>query len=214
LKKIALTLIDILSVLLIVCAVCVLLTVLLTRSNEAPSIFGYSMFRVMTGSMEPAITTDSLIVTHETDPADLEPGDIITFYSSDPMLDGAVNTHRIVSVTQEADGQYVFVTRGDANNVDDHYETRAEDVIGQVVFISHFLGLLIRLLSNPLVFVPIILLPLAVLLIRNLWNTISLARMIAKQEQEQAIRQAVEEVRRRQKQQREQEEKTTEDQTK
>jgi signal peptidase I len=200
LKKIALAVIDALSVLIILCAVAVLLTVLLTGSDKAPSIMGYSVFRVTTGSMEPAIPTNSLIVTHTTDPAELEPGDIITFYSRDPMLNGAVNTHRIVSVTQE-DGQYVFSTRGDANNVDDRYDTQEDDLIGQVVFSSYFLGILVRLLANPLIFIPVILLPLAVLLLRNFWHTISLARQIAKKEEERAIRQAMEEIRKKQRQQ-------------
>jgi signal peptidase I len=200
LKKIALAVIDALSVLIILCAVAVLLTVLLTGSDKAPSIMGYSVFRVTTGSMEPAIPTNSLIVTHTTDPAELEPGDIITFYSRDPMLNGAVNTHRIVSVTQE-DGQYVFSTRGDANNVDDRYDTQKDDLIGQVVFSSYFLGILVRLLANPLIFIPVILLPLAVLLLRNFWHTISLARQIAKKEEERAIRQAMEEIRKKQRQQ-------------
>lgn len=199
-KKIALAVIDALSVLIILCAVAVLLTVLLTGSDKAPSIMGYSVFRVTTGSMEPAIPTNSLIVTHTTDPAELEPGDIITFYSRDPMLNGAVNTHRIVSVTQE-DGQYVFSTRGDANNVDDRYDTQEDDLIGQVVFSSYFLGILVRLLANPLIFIPVILLPLAVLLLRNFWHTISLARQIAKKEEERAIRQAMEEIRKKQRQQ-------------
>jgi signal peptidase len=200
LKKIIFIILDVLSVVIIVCAVGVLLTVLLTRSDKAPSIMGYSVFRVMTGSMEPTIPVNSLIVTHETDPAELEPGDIITFYSGDPLLDGAVNTHRIVSVSQVGE-KYTFVTRGDANNVDDSYQTEQSDVIGQVVFVSCFLGALVRLLSNPLIFIPIILLPLVMMLVRNLWNTISLARIIAKQEEEEAIRQAVEEIRKRQEKQ-------------
>jgi hypothetical protein len=95
----------------------------------------------------------------------------------------------------------VFSTRGDANNVDDRYDTQEDDLIGQVVFSSYFLGILVRLLANPLIFIPVILLPLAVLLLRNLWHTISLARQIAKQEEERAIRQAMEEIRKKQRQQ-------------
>jgi signal peptidase I len=145
--------------------------------------------------MEPTIRTDALIAVQQIDPSKLQEGDIITFYSRDPSLDGAVNTHRIVSIEEE-NGQYLFTTRGDANNVDDHYTTLEEDLIGKVVFISYPLGKLTRLISNPLIFIPIVLIPLAVLLLINLRNTISLARRIAKEEEEQAVREAVEALRR------------------
>jgi signal peptidase I len=194
LKKIILNLINTLSVIVIVCAVVVLLTVLLTGSDKAPSLMGYSVFRVMTGSMEPSISLDSMIVVQKTDPAELKEGDVISFFSSDPSLDGAVNTHRIVSV-EEDNGYYTFTTKGDANNVEDHYLTTEDDLIGKVVFSSLFLGKLVRLVSNPLIFVPVIILPLLIMLVANLWQTISLAKKIAREEEEKAVRDALDALR-------------------
>jgi signal peptidase I len=190
-KKWIYRIVDGISVLIIACAVFVLLTVLLTGSGEAPSILGYSVFRVMTGSMEPTIPTDALIVVQKVDPVGLEVGDIISFYSRDPSLDGAVNTHRIIAIDQK-DGAYSFTTRGDANNIDDHYQTTEADLIGKVIFSSVVWGKAVRLLSNPLIFLPVIILPLAVMLIMNLYRTISLAKKIAREEEEAAIREALE----------------------
>ena len=68
-RKIFLNIINVVSVIIITSAVVVLLTVVLTRSGEAPNIFGYSVFRVLTGSMEPAIETDSLILVRRIDPS-------------------------------------------------------------------------------------------------------------------------------------------------
>lgn len=48
-----------------------------------------------------------------------------------------------------------------------------------------------RLVSNPLKFVPIILVPLAIILIANLVKTVSYARKIAKDEEEAAIKEAI-----------------------
>jgi signal peptidase len=185
--------IDGISVLIIVCAVLVLLKVVLTGSGEAPSVFGYSVFRVMTGSMEPELETGSLIVVRKIEPAALKEGDIISFYSRDASLDGAVNTHRIVAI-QENDGGYSFTTRGDANNVDDRYPVAEEDLIGKVIYSSVGLGKLVRLLSNPLIFIPVICLPLGIMMITNLVHTISLAKQIAKEEEEKAVREAIEEL--------------------
>jgi signal peptidase I len=193
-KKVSLTIVNALCVLVIVCAVSILLSVLLTGSGQAPSILGYSMFRVTTSSMEPTIAADSLIIVRQTEPESLQVGDIISFYSRDPALDGMVNTHRIVEIEQDGDS-WLYTTKGDANNVNDQYTTQEEDIVGTVIFISYPLGKLVRLISNPLIFIPVIILPLAIILLLNLWQTISLAKKIAKEEEEIAIREAMEVIR-------------------
>ena len=62
---------------------------------------GYTVFRITTGSMRPAYDTDTLILVKKTDPAEIKVGDVISFYSADPALDGAVNTHRVIAVEQD-----------------------------------------------------------------------------------------------------------------
>lgn len=194
-KKLFFHLINIVSVIIIVMAVCVLLTVVLTKSGEAPNIFGYSVFRVLTGSMEPTIETNSLIVVKRTDPSEIKKDDIISFYSKDPSHGGAVNTHRVVSAEQDGE-QWCYTTKGDANQVVDSYITTSNELIGKVVFTSHPLGILVRLLANPLIFIPVILIPLFIILFTNLIRTIRLAKQMAKEEEEAAVREALEEIKR------------------
>ena len=50
-------------------------------------------------------------------------------------------------------------------------------------------------MSNPLIFVPIILVPLAIILITNLVKTVSYARKIAKDEEEAAVKEAIQYIR-------------------
>lgn len=190
LKKLIYGIINTVSVLVIAIAIIVLCTVVLTKPGKAPEIMGYTVFRVTTGSMEPTYPVDTLIIVKRTDPAKIQTGDIISFYSSDPALGGAVNTHRVVSAEQD-EGQWIYRTKGDANNTVDPYEVRSDDLLGRVIYHSITLGKMSRLTANPLIFVPLILLPLAVILISNLIHTISLARKIAKQEEEQAVKEAV-----------------------
>ena len=97
LKKIVLNIINGVSVIIIAAAVLVLLTVVLTKSGDVPNILGYSVFRVMTGSMEPAIETDSLIVVKRVEASEIKIGDVISFFSQDPAHGGAVNTHRVTA---------------------------------------------------------------------------------------------------------------------
>ena len=113
-KKVIFALINFLSIAIIAAAVAVLCIVLMTKPGKAPSVLGYTVLRVTTGSMAPTYEVDTLIVVKKTDPAEIREGDVISFYSLDPALDGAVNTHRVVS-RKKRDG-YIYQTKGDANN--------------------------------------------------------------------------------------------------
>lgn len=181
------------AIALILASVFVLLSVVLTPAGQVPQVLGYSVFRVMTGSMEPEIREDSLLVVKKTPPEDIAPGDVISFFSPDPMLEGAVNTHRVVRIEKE-NGRIQFITKGDANVIEDAYPTDGSALVGRVVFKSYGLGKTVRLLSNPLVFGTIILLPLLVIMLMNLYRAVRIAADIAKKEEEEAVRQALEEI--------------------
>lgn len=178
---------------LILVSVFVLLSVVLTPAGQVPQVLGYSVFRVMTGSMEPEIREDSLLVVKKTPPEDIAPGDVISFFSPDPMLEGAVNTHRVVRVEKE-NGRTQFITKGDANVIEDTYPVDASALVGRAVFKSYGLGRVVSLLSNPLVFGIIILLPLVIILVMNLCRAVRIAADMAKKEEEEAVRKALEEI--------------------
>ncbi len=180
-KKIITGIIDAVSVVLIVFAIGILLTVIMTRKGEAPDFLGYSSFRVLTGSMEPAIPPDAMVVTRRADPGEISEGDIISYYSPDPELGGSVVTHRVTGV--ESDGGSVWYrTKGDANAVEDEYPVSHEAVIGKLVFTSAVFGKAVRLAANPLVFVLLILVPLMTILVVNLVQAVRSAREIASEE--------------------------------
>ena len=181
------------AIVLILVSLFVLLSVVLTPAGQVPRVLGYSVFRVMTGSMEPEIREDSLLVVKKTPPEDIAPGDVISFFSPDPMLEGAVNTHRVVRIEKE-NGRIQFITKGDANVIEDAYPTDGSALVGRVVFKSYWLGKTVSLLSNPLVFGTIILLPLVIILVMNLCRAVRIAADIAKKEEEEAVRKALEEI--------------------
>lgn len=193
-KKFFLTLVNIISIMIIAAAVVVLCLVVFTKQGEAPSLGGYTVFRITTGSMRPSYDTDTLILVKKTDPSQIQVGDVISFYSADPALNGAVNTHRVIAVEQDGD-EWKYTTQGDANNTPDQYGTDSGALIGKVVASSLILGKLARLVSNPLIFIPVILIPLAVILISNMIRTIRLAAKIARDEEEAAVREAIRQIR-------------------
>ena len=59
-KKIVTRIINAVSIVVIVLALFILCTVVMTKPGKAPEILGHYVFRVMTGSMQPAVPEDSL----------------------------------------------------------------------------------------------------------------------------------------------------------
>lgn len=105
--------------------------------GKAVSVFGNYALRVVTGSMEPTIMTGEFIIVHKADAGELQVNDIITFYSDSPETKDLLITHRIVGI--EANGTYI--TKGDANNIEDEVAARPERVLGKYVRKSRFLGI-------------------------------------------------------------------------
>ena len=184
-------LINLCAVALIAVSIFVLMTVVMTPAGQVPQVMSFSILQVLTGSMEPAIPEGSMLLIRQADPYTLEKGDIISFYSPDPSLDGALNTHRIVGVETSDEGLR-FITKGDANFLEDQQPVNAGDVVGKVIYSSPALGKLVRLVSNPLVFGLAILLPLLAMLIGNLVKALRTAAALAREEEEAAVRQALE----------------------
>jgi signal peptidase len=188
-KRVLSTAVNVISTLIIIVAVVMLITVIMTRSSGVPNFMGYSVFRVMTGSMEPTLKINTLIVVKRTDISEIKMGDIITLYSEDPALKGQINTHRVVRAETE-DGEKVLYTRGDANLIDDKYPTRQKDLIGRMVFSSFLLGTIVRLAANPVVFIPVIIVPLVVMLVINIMRSVKITKSMMAEEEEKAIAEA------------------------
>lgn len=98
------------------------------------SVFGFSLFRVVTGSMEPEIPVDALLICRKVDIGTLELGDIVCFFSQEAGRFDQIITHRIVEISQGLDGALRLETKGDANLVSDIHYVTAENLIGQVVY--------------------------------------------------------------------------------
>ena len=126
------------SVLILLLVVLVLYLVFARMTGRVPTFFGYSVVRVVTPSMDPKIPVGSFIVIKRIAPEEVQPGDIITFYTDDPdpVVAGKTITHRVLSIDVTEDGKYVFKTKGDnaaTNPVPDAYPARGERLVGRYV---------------------------------------------------------------------------------
>lgn len=98
------------------------------KMGVQPSVMGYKFYTVLTGSMSPTIAPGDLIIVKETTASEIKEGDIITFASSQS---DNITTHRVKQVINE--DEIKFVTKGDANNVEDPNPVSSELLIGKVV---------------------------------------------------------------------------------
>ena len=98
-----------------------------TLQGKAVNLFGYNVLHVVTGSMEPTISTDEYVFVKETDTKELKKEDIIAYYSEESDVKGLPVIHRIVDVLP--DGR--FKTKGDANETSDVLPVRGDQVIGK-----------------------------------------------------------------------------------
>ena len=111
--------------------------VLTFGNNIFPNYFGYTFFEVASGSMEPTLKINDVIIVKITKD-NLNKGDIIAFYNGKTVI-----THRIVFV----EGNIITV-KGDNNNVVDKPITK-EQVIGKIVKIFPELGIWKKVLTEP-----------------------------------------------------------------
>lgn len=99
-------------------------------------ILGFTPYAVISGSMEPAYMTGSLVFVRNVPSENIKQGDSISFVLDESLT---VVTHRVIGISD--DGEY-FYTKGDANENADPNPVYYKNLIGRVDFSIPFLGYL------------------------------------------------------------------------
>lgn len=134
---------------------------------------GYSLFRVVTGSMEPTLPVGSLLLTEQTEMKNIQVDDIICFRAQESAIFGKMMTHRVVGVHPGADGALLFETKGDANLALDGYLVTQTNYVGKVIWhtgAGNVLSSIISFFTNKVGFLACIVFPcflLAGLILRD-----------------------------------------------
>ena len=132
------------------------------QKNDKAYLFGYRIYYVSTGSMDPDIPQGSIAIVKKTPPEQLKIGDFISFISPDPNLNGAIITHAIYDIEEGENGP-MFTTKGTANPVPDTYKVDADGITGKVVYHSEKLGSVFSALSNRTLLFVLTIVPLAII---------------------------------------------------
>lgn len=176
-KKIGGAFIDIFIVALVLMSIIISISSITAKANNGvPDLFGYSPFSVRTDSMAPTLSKGDYILVEECEAETLKVGDVVTYFT---FIDGArvVNTHRIVDVIN--DGTLVqYQTQGDnkeTNPEPDPVLLAPGDVIG--IYTDKRIpkmGAVIDYLSTQIGFFLVILLPVLLFTLYQIYNLVKI----------------------------------------
>lgn len=126
---------DILEIALLVIMLGMCAVVLMAGQGNVPYIFGYRVMQVISDSMRPTISAETCIVIKKVeDISEIQIGDVITFVSEDPRIEGFHNTHRVNDIILDAEtGETMLQTKGDAYDTPDAHLVSFEQVAGKYV---------------------------------------------------------------------------------
>lgn len=110
--------------------------------NNYSNYFGYTLFKVTTGSMGNAVKIDDVVIVKINDK--IKENDIITYYEDKSFI-----THRVIKTENN-----FLVTKGDANNTEDSPISKNQ-VIGRVVYKISGLGIWQKVFSTPQILISI-----------------------------------------------------------
>lgn len=139
------------------------LSVLMQRfSNNNVSLFGFRIFAVATGSMEPVYHVGDVILVKNIDVNKIKVGDDVTYLGMESSFKDKVITHRVKKII-EKDGSISFLTQGVATTSVDPLVSSSQ-IYGKVAKKLVIFSLFHSITSKPSGFFILIILPLMILI--------------------------------------------------
>jgi len=110
-------------------------------------LFGFQVYGVLSGSMEPSYPVGSLVYVKQVDPAELKIRDVITY----SLNRNTIVTHRIIEIVPDENNPNTirYRTKGDANENADNALVSAGSIIGKVAFCIPHLGNVASYIQSP-----------------------------------------------------------------
>lgn len=103
-----------------------------------PAATGATPLTVLTSSMEPGLPPGTLVVIKPVEPKDIAIGDVVTYQLRSG--EATVVTHRVISVSQTAGGEYSFTTQGDNSAQPDPEPIREVQIQGKLWYSVPYIG--------------------------------------------------------------------------
>lgn len=136
----------------------------------------FNAYIIVTESMVPTINVNDAIVVKRVRDNTLDIGDIITFSSSDIYFNGLTITHRVVGKQLDVDGNYVYRTKGDNNDLEDTALVELNNIYGKVVMKLPKIGYVHNFVTSPGGFVLSIIIPVLLVIVYEVWRIVRIVR--------------------------------------
>ena len=180
LKKAGTVVVSVLLWVVILVAALYAFTTMATRDNQnVADLFGYTPMAVQSDSMAPTFEKGDLILIKKCDTSTLKEGDIICFHT---IINNeyALNTHRIQSIVEQG-GARSYTTLGDNNNgIADTHVISDGDIVGKYVGKVQKLGNVMDFLSGSTGFLLVIVLPMLLFFIYQIYHLIMISIRLKK----------------------------------
>ena len=153
-----------------------LLFVIIQRVTNNSSIFGYRMFTVATGSMEPVYNVNDVILVKDTDPSTLKVGDDIAYLGNRDAVKGLVVTHRIIRIETLDDNKVHYTLKGVNNKYEDPSITE-DQILGKVLGKVYVVNFINHVVKNIYGFFFLVFCPLVLVIFLEIADTIIEAKV-------------------------------------
>lgn len=151
----------------------VLLVILIPKiTNNAVSIGGYRIFRIISESMVPVYEKNDVIVVKEKKHDEIQIGDDLVYVGRTGEINGIIITHRVVDIEKDEDGKFGFYTKGLVNLNADPIVSE-DQVYGVVVYKIHILSMISKIINNIYGFSLFVFIPLVILICMKIKELIS-----------------------------------------
>ncbi len=144
--------------------------------NWQPPLYG--AYVIVSPSMEPIIHVQDAILIKRVD--DLKIGDVCTYLSKDPRWLGIKITHRIIGTDVDANGEKVYIFKGDANYSADTLPVYESQIYGKVIMKIPKIGYIQYFLSNAYGWIIAIVVPCVGIITFDIIKLIKTSRLMKK----------------------------------
>lgn len=128
--------------------------------QDTPNFFGYKNFIISSGSMENSLSVGDVIFVKED--YEINKNDIISFREK-----SAVVTHRVIDIFEE-NGEKLYKTQGDANNIPDTRLISKDEIEGKYSFKIAKIGLIIMFFQSKFGIIVLLLIFLLIFVLINI----------------------------------------------
>lgn len=137
----------------------------------------FSVYTIVSGSMEPTISVYDVIINTTVDSIkDVKVNDVVTFISTWNVTQGMTITHRVVGTKTLDDGSTCLITRGDNNTQEDTTCVTESNLIGVTKAVIPGLGKIQFFLASKLGWLCLIIIPALYIIIKDIFKLIKMSK--------------------------------------